>query len=148
MSCPCCSHAKAHELNERLVRGVAPRAVATEFAVQERSVRHHQRNHLPALLVKAGEARERLSADVLFGKLQDMTERIERLLNEATDPRVKLLGERELRETLKLVAQLLGELKEVKEISYVVIFDAGQPKTIPEAEYQKQLPKETEGGEP
>ena len=79
----------------------------------ERAVRHHLREHLPALLALARDAERTARADTLLDRLEALQSRTEAILEEVdgTDLYFARLGAiREMRRNLELIGEVTKEL--------------------------------------
>lgn len=120
--CTVCEHEKAAEINRALLAGGSLRDIARRFAVSKDALFRH-RQHLPAELVKAQEAKEIAQADNLLGQLKDLQRRTLSILQAAeqdNDHATALKAIREARGNLELLAKLLGELAERQVINILV----------------------------
>src|SRR5438477_6300327 len=77
--CTVCAHQKVSEINAALLRNEAYRNIAKRFGASESAVFRHQREHLPAALVKAKEATDAVQADTLLGKITQLEQEVRRL---------------------------------------------------------------------
>jgi hypothetical protein len=119
-TCTICRHEKRDEVDEALVAGEPYRSIALRFDTSHMAVKRHK-EHLPGKLVKAAERREERRGDSLLEKVDALAVRTQALLAEVF-PETKQSGKkinprdvaavvREVRETLRLTAQLTGQLK-------------------------------------
>ncbi len=84
-TCGVCTHAKRSEIERRIVAGEsAPRIAANYREISDDAIRRHAEKHLPALLLKAAEAKEAMSADRAIDQLERCLERVN-LLFDACD---------------------------------------------------------------
>jgi len=85
-------------------------------------VLRHQKGHLPTLMVRAHDARQVTQADDLLAQARGLQAKAWALLEKAEadgDFKTALLGVREARGCLELLARLLGELDERPVINLV-----------------------------
>jgi hypothetical protein len=115
--CTVCSHPESHAINEALVverRGV--RDIAGRWDLSKSAIDRH-RSHIPELLVKASLAQEVADADLILEKLRGLEDEAREILQHTKDDRdwraaLSALGE--IREQIKLLAQVSGRLKEIQ----------------------------------
>jgi hypothetical protein len=69
--CTVCEHEKVEEINRLLLEGVSLRNLAKQYFVSAASLHRHKKDHLPAKLVKAREAREIAKADSLLDQVSN-----------------------------------------------------------------------------
>jgi hypothetical protein len=116
-----CRHEKREEIDEALVSAEPYRGISRRFAVSEDAVQRHKKAHLSAKVVKAVARREERRGDSLIEKVDALTVRTHALLDEVfpetresgqkVKPRDVAAVVREVREMLRLTAQLTGQLK-------------------------------------
>src|SRR5690348_11102866 len=119
-TCTICRHEKLREIDEALVAGEAFRIIANRFETSWQAIRRHK-NHLSGTIVKAAERREERRGESLLEKVDALAVRTQALLAEVfpdtkqdgqkVNPRDVAAVVREVRETLRLTAQLTGQLK-------------------------------------
>lgn len=120
--CTICEHPQVEAINAALVGGASYRDIARQFAVSKDALFRH-RQHLPAELVKAQEAKEIAQADNLLEQLKDLQRRTLSILQAAeqdNDHATALKAIKEARGNLELLAKLLGELAERQVINILV----------------------------
>ncbi|MCX6681683.1 MAG: hypothetical protein NTY71_01680 [Methanoregula sp.] len=88
------------------------RDIAAQFGTSRSSLQRHK-SHIPQALTKAAEAVEVARADTLLTQIQDLRTRALALLDRAEAGTIKdnAIALREARETIKLLAQVAGELQ-------------------------------------
>ena len=112
-TCTICSSEHRDEIEDAFIEGTAKRRIASRFGVTERAVRHHLREHLPALLTLARDAERAARADTLLDRLEALQSRTEAILEEVegTDRYFARLGAvREMRRNLELIGEVTKEL--------------------------------------
>ena len=112
-TCTICRHAERASIDQALVRGASLRDIAGRYGLSKSSVERHQAEHLPALLVKGQAAEEMTQADRLLAEVRHLQATAHRLLlaaEAAGDLRTALLGVREARGNLELLAKLTQQL--------------------------------------
>src|SRR5712691_8802315 len=119
-TCTICRHEHRREIDAALVAGEAFRHIATRYDTSTGALQRHK-EHLSGKLVKAAERREDRRADSLIDQVDALASRTRALLDEVfpearqngqkVKPRDVAAVVREVRETLRLTAQLTGQLK-------------------------------------
>jgi hypothetical protein len=114
--CTVCAHPESFAINEAIAEGkTSNRRIAAQYGLSEQAMRRH-RQHIPELLIKASQAMEVADADFLIAKLRaleaDAREALE--ANRGEDWRVFLAAISEIRENVKLLAQVSGKLQEIQ----------------------------------
>ena len=112
-SCTICSHESRDAIEDAFIAGVPKRRIATRFGVGEKAVRHHIREHLPALLALARDAERASRADSLLDRIEALQSRTLAILQateETHDHRVALAAIREARGNLELIGEVTKEL--------------------------------------
>jgi len=111
--CTICSHESRDAIEDAFIAGVPKRRIATRFGVGEKAVRHHIREHLPALLALARDAERASRADSLLDRIEALQSRTLAILQateETHDHRVALAAIREARGNLELIGEVTKEL--------------------------------------
>jgi hypothetical protein len=112
-SCTICSHESRDAIEDAFIAGAPKRRIASHYAVSERAVRYHTREHLPALLALARDAERAARADSLLDRievLQCRTLAILEATEETGDHRTALAAIREARGNLELIGEVTREL--------------------------------------
>src|SRR5215208_4827709 len=112
-SCTICRHADRDAIEDAFIAGAPKRRIASHYGVSERAVRHHTREHLPALLALARDAERAARADSLLDRievLQCRTLAILEATEETGDHRTALAAIREARGNLELIGEVTREL--------------------------------------
>src|SRR5215216_3962577 len=112
-SCTICRHADRDAIEDAFVAGTPKRRIASRYGVTERAVRHHLREHLPALLALARDAERAARADSLLDRIEALQSRLLAILEateETHDHRVALSAIREARANLELIGEVTREL--------------------------------------
>ena len=118
--CTICSHERRDAIEDAFIGGTAKRRIASQFGVTERAVRHHVREHLPALMALARDAERMARADTLLDRLEALQSRTEAILEEleGTDLYFARLGAiREMRRNLDLIGEVTKELDRTPTLS-------------------------------
>jgi hypothetical protein len=111
--CTICSHESRDAIEDAFIAGMPKRRIATRYGVGEKSVRHHIREHLPALLALARDAEQASRADSLLDRIEALQGRTLAILEateETEDHRIALSAIREARSNLELIGEVTKEL--------------------------------------
>jgi hypothetical protein len=115
--CTVCQHVDSLDINYALVvQGTAKRRIAAHYDLSEQAVRRHVA-HIPELLIQSQRAQEIADADVILDKLVELEDAARvalRATKESQEWRTYLAAIAELREQVKLLAQVSGKLKEIQ----------------------------------
>lgn len=124
-TCTVCAHKDVDEINKRLISGEPYRSIAKQFRISDSAVFRHKESHIPEVLLKSAEIKEVTSADNLMAELMTARDRTYSLLDKAEAAAdTKLYGApvaylREIREQLKLMAELEGKLATQPQITII-----------------------------
>jgi hypothetical protein len=123
-TCTVCGHPECEAIDRALVAGESTGKISGRYrTIDERALRRHRANHLPAALARAKEAEEVAVADDLLGQVRDLQERALAILDKAEgsgELRTALGAIREARSNLELLAKLLGELDDRPQINVLI----------------------------
>jgi hypothetical protein len=122
-TCTVCGHRERAAIDAALVANEPFRHIAARFGSSTTALQRHKAEHLPASLMKAQAATEVAQADQLLAQVRGLHGRARGLLDKAEqagDLRTALLGVREARGCLELLAKLLGELDERPQVNLLV----------------------------
>ncbi len=114
-ACTVCNHPDRKAIETALVAGEACRVISASFRVSEDALQRHKSEHLPAKLSKAKAAREVANADDLLIQVKALQSKAASLLLQAEsagDLKTALVGVRESRGCIELLAKLMGQLDE------------------------------------
>lgn len=115
--CTVCQHVDSLDINHALVvQGTAKRRIAAHYDLSEQAVRRHVA-HIPELLIQSQRAQEIADADVILDKLVELEDAARvalRATKESQEWRTYLAAIAELREQVKLLAQVSGKLQEIQ----------------------------------
>jgi len=117
-TCTVCTHADAKKINKQLLDKVPYEALSKAYGVTTAAL-HRHKQHIPAQLVRAQEAREIASADVLMGRVADLNTKAEDVYKralKADNLNAAIAAVRELRGITELYAKITGELSTVNNI--------------------------------
>jgi hypothetical protein len=114
--CSICTHDAREEIDQALVRGESTAKIAGRYrTLDERALRRHRSNHLPATLARAHEAEEVANADDLLAQVRDLQARALTILDKAEEAGELITALRAIREArgnLELLGKLAGELQD------------------------------------
>ncbi len=112
-NCSVCTHTEKEAINQALVASIAYRTIADRYGLSHQALMRHKTDHLPAIMVKSEQAKEVAHADTLVGQVQNLRNKAISILETAEtagDLRVALLGIREARACIELLAEMEGEI--------------------------------------
>ena len=122
--CQVCSHPEVSQINEALVADESHSVIAARFGVSRFSIRRHNVNHLPVLLVEAQAAERFATAETLIDRLQQLTDEARAIKGKAEasgDLRTALASVRELVRIVELLGKLQGDLDQRPAVTITVI---------------------------
>ena len=111
--CTICSSERRDDIEDAFIAGTAKRRIATQFGVGEKAVRHHMREHFPALLALARDADRAARADTLLDRIEALQAETRAVLEEVKGSEnygVRLGAIREMRHNLELIGEVTKEL--------------------------------------
>ena len=123
--CTVCAHADLEEINKLLLCSDSYRAIARQFGLSKDALARHKESHIPKELLKSNDIQEIAKADALLAQLGEVREKTLSLLDKAekaADTRVygaPVAYLREVREQIKLLAELEGRLASQPQITIV-----------------------------
>lgn len=123
--CTVCGHKDLDEINSLLLCSDSYRDIARQFNLSKDALARHKESHIPEVLLKSTEIKEVTSADNLMTELMTARDRTYSLLDKAEAAAdTKLYGApvaylREIREQLKLMAELEGKLATQPQITII-----------------------------
>ncbi len=113
-TCSCCQHPEREAINKALVANEPFRHIAARFGTSTGALQRHKDEHLPATMVKSQAAKETAHADDLLAQVKQLRNKAISILENAEgagDLRTALLGIREARACVELLAEMEGELQ-------------------------------------
>ena len=113
--CTVCAHADAGKINKQLVAGVPLDTLAKATGLTVSALQRHNKNHIPAQLAKAQEAKEAAAADSLMDRVAALNGKAEAIYSKALKAEnlsAAIGAIRELRGITELYARITGELQE------------------------------------
>jgi hypothetical protein len=120
--CTICTHDQRPAIGQALVDGESAPRIAAKYRVSDDAVTRH-RAHIPPKLAQAQEAQATAQADDLLAQVKGLRSKAVGLLLKAEaagDIRTALLGVREARACLELLAEMEGELNRAPQINILV----------------------------
>jgi len=121
--CSICQHDDREAINRELAGNTAIPALAAKYRVSEDALLRHKANHLPAALAKAHEAGEVAHADDLLQQVRQLRGKAINILlaaERAGDLKTALMGVREARACVELLAEMEGELNRNPVVNLVI----------------------------
>ncbi len=112
-TCTVCIHPERAAINKALIANEPFRHIAGRFGTSATALTRHKAEHLPAIMVKSQAAKETALAGDLFSQVQQLRDKAAAILDaaeQAGDLRTALLGIREARACVELLAEMEGEL--------------------------------------
>jgi len=123
--CTVCAHNDIEEINRLLLCSDSYRDLARQFGLSKDALARHKESHIPTELLKSNDIQEIAKADVLLVQLEEIREKTLSLLDKAeraADTRVygaPVAYLREVREQIKLLAELEGRLASQPQITII-----------------------------
>ena len=123
--CTVCAHKDLEEINKLLLCSDSYRDLARQFGLSKDALARHKESHIPTELLKSNDIQEIAKADVLLVQLEEIREKTLSLLDKAekaADTRVygaPVAYLREVREQIKLLAELEGRLASQPQITII-----------------------------
>jgi len=122
--CSVCTHEKRQEIDQALINGESFRYVSQRFSVSTTALhRHRHGGHIAEALAKAQNAREVAAADNLLDQVRQLQKLALGILAKAAnagDLKTALIGIREARGCLDLLAKLQGDLPQEGTVNIVL----------------------------
>ncbi len=118
--CKVCVHPELNEINRELA-AQSPNIseISRKYGIPWDSLKRHKVNHLPKSLSKAKEAQDIALGDDLLNQVKLLQTKSFRILRKAEDEgdlRIALAAIKEARGNLELLAKLLGQIEERREV--------------------------------
>jgi hypothetical protein len=122
--CTICQHPKRDEIDRLLAPTDANfAAISRQFAgISEDALKRHKESHISKLLSKAEDIKEVVKADNLLEDIKRLREKATSILEKAEkagDLKTALLGIREARGCIELLAKVEGQLKDGPQITII-----------------------------
>ncbi len=122
-SCSICTHAERDTINAALVANEAYRTIADRYGLSHQALMRYKAEHIPPALAKATEAKETALADDLLAQVKALRNKAINILQKAEaagDLRTALLGIREARSCMELLAEMEGEINRNPTINILI----------------------------
>jgi hypothetical protein len=113
--CTVCSHKDVEKINKRLARNEVFRTIADDTGLSETALKRHKAEHIPDALTKAEDIKDVAEANTLLEDIKSLRERATGILDRAErsgDLKTALLGIREARGCLELLAKVEGQIND------------------------------------
>ncbi len=111
--CTICTHPEREAINAALVANEPYRTIADRYGLSHQALMRHKAEHLPSIMVKSEEAREVAHADDLVWQIKQLRNKAISILGKAEtagDLKTALMGVREARACIELLAEMEGEI--------------------------------------
>jgi len=122
--CTVCQHPNRDEIDKRLAIDSNFAGISRDFAgISEDALKRHKEKHLPGTLAKAENIKEVAKADALLEDVKSLRKKALGILESAEkagDLKTALLGIREARSCMELLAKVEGQLKDAPQINFVL----------------------------
>jgi len=129
--CTVCQHPKRDEIDKRLASNANFAGISRDYAgisrdfagISEDALKRHKEKHLPGTLAKAENIKEVVKADALLEDVKALRKKALGILEaaeKAGDLKTALLGIREARSCMELLAKVEGQLKDGPQINFVL----------------------------
>jgi hypothetical protein len=131
--CSICRHPEKPAINAALIANEPYRFIAERYGTSPAALTRHKAEHLPATLAKAEEAKETALADDLLGQVKQLRNKAISILLKAEasgDYRTALMGIREARGCLELLAEMEGELNRNPTVNILIAPEWLQVRTV------------------
>ncbi len=122
-TCSACTSEHRESINRALVANEPLRDIAGRYGTSKSSLERHKAEHLPAIMVKSQAAKETALAGDLLSQVQQLRDKAAAILDaaeQAGDLRTALLGIREARACVELLAEMEGELNRNPQINILI----------------------------
>jgi len=122
--CTVCQHPKRDEIDKRLATDSNFAGISRDFAgISEDALKRHKEKHLTGALAKAENIKEVVKADALLEDVKSLRKKALGILESAEkagDLKTALLGIREARSCMELLAKVEGQLKDTPQINFTL----------------------------
>ena len=111
--CTICTHPEREAINQALVNGEPFRHIAARYGTSTGALQRHKADDLPSIMVKSEEAKEVAHADDLVWQIKQLRNKAIGILGKAEtagDLKTALMGVREARACIELLAEMEGEI--------------------------------------
>ncbi len=127
--CTVCKHESRAEIDAALLKNEPLRDIAGQYDLSKGALDRHKKGHITEALAKAKEAEAVSDADSLLNEVQALLTEAKELMAEARkgkgvkpgeNVRTALLGVREVRACMELLAKLRGQLNEGANVNILI----------------------------
>ena len=111
--CTICTHPEKEAINAALIANEPFRHIAARYGTSTGALQRHKADDLPSIMVKSEEAREVAHADDLVWQIKQLRNKAIGVLGKAEtagDLKTALMGVREARACIELLAEMEGEI--------------------------------------
>ena len=111
--CTICTHPEKEAINAALIANEPFRHIAARYGTSTGALQRHKADDLPSIMVKSEEAREVAHADDLVWQIKQLRNKAIGILGKAEtagDLKTALMGVREARACIELLAEMEGEI--------------------------------------
>ena len=139
--CTVCQHPKRDEIDKLLASNANFAGISRDYAgisrdfagISEDALKRHKEKHLPGALAKAENIKEVVKADALLEDVKALRKKALGILESAEkagDLKTALLGIREARSCMELLAKVEGQLKEAPQVNITLSAEWIELRTI------------------
>ncbi len=118
--CTTCTHPEREAIDEALTQGLSMRRIAFRHGMSPNAIKRHRDRHLSPALAAVAAERKQAHERSLLERIEDLTNRAERILDQAEQSgkvSVALSAIREMRELLRLLGAATGELDDKPQVT-------------------------------
>ena len=139
--CTVCQHPKRDEIDKLLASNANFAGISRDYAgisrdfagISEDALKRHKEKHLPGALAKAENIKEVVKADALLEDVRALRKKALGILETAEksgDLKTALLGIREARSCMELLAKVEGQIKDTPQINFTLSAEWIELRTI------------------
>lgn len=106
--CTVCSHPQHSEIDTHLLKGTAVRILSEQFQLSVAAINRHKYNkHIPQAVARAAQSNILPASDSIIDQIQELRDQALVMLEEAESVRDKTALLKEIREQIKLLADIM-----------------------------------------
>ena len=131
--CTICTHPEKEAINAALIANEPFRHIAARYGTSTGALQRHKADDLPSIMVKSEEAKEVAHADDLVWQIKQLRNKAIGILGKAEtagDLKTALMGVREARACIELLAEMEGELNRNPTVNILVAPEWLQVRTV------------------
>lgn len=121
--CTVCQHPQHEEINMLLASSdLTYTEISRKYGVSDDALRHHRKKHFTEILAKAHSTEDVAEANRLLADIRDLREKAINILVKAENAgnlKTALLGIREARGCIELLAKVEGQIKDGQQITII-----------------------------